>query len=483
MLSRRYLDSFFERFSIVRRRRTTSAPKLPAGVTLEHIRKIYLARLAYVAQRKNVPRSLVFCADETGMHLAPAPSTTLDEKGAKNVEVAFADDKRQITGMLGVTLDGHVMPAQLIFEGKTARSAPATNKYPAHISTTVSPNHWANEQTTLEFVDVVVAYKQRVIDKEGLLETTPAMLVWDVFYTHRLPSVLQRLKENNIFVVFVPANTTAHFQLCDVSINKPWKSSVVNSFVQYMADVFADSSVVEGDADVIDMALYKLKTSAPALREKTMDFVHTAIQDIEHRDYIINGARRIGLDTIWDKAWEPVWQALEASGQLWKSFSRHDIVVREGRVQDVAAYAASAEERAEQEDEVANEVTLADEHQRIGDGDGGDSDDGDDGADDESNVAPLAPFTLAGLALVVPAGAAPALLPQFLPPPAPTGAAAASAVADAAKAAAKAAKPAAKRKCTVCGATSHRADNNAFPACYAANKKNAAAKKAAATQR
>lgn len=148
VFSRKYLDAFFKRYSIVRRRRTTSAPKLPAGVTLEHIRKIFLARIANVVQRKNVPPALVFCADETGMHLTPAPNTTLDIKGAVNVEVGFADDKRQITGMLAVTLDGHFMPAQLIFEGKTARSAPTTNKYPAQISTTVSSNHWANEQTT-----------------------------------------------------------------------------------------------------------------------------------------------------------------------------------------------------------------------------------------------------------------------------------------------------------------------------------------------
>ena len=109
---------------------------------------------------------------------------------------------------------------------------------------------------------------------------------------------------------------------------------------------------------------------------------------------------------------------------------------------------------------------------------GGDDNDGDNDDDDDDGV-PMAPFTLTGLALVAQAGAGPALLPQFLAPPAPTGAAAASAAADAAKAAAKAAKPAAKRKCTVCGATGHRADNNAFPACYAAN---AAAKKAAAAQ-
>jgi hypothetical protein len=442
---------------------------------------IFLARLAFVVQRKNVPRPLVFCADETGMHLAPAPGTTLEEKGAKNVEVAFADDKRQITAMIAVDLDKNVLPVQLIFEGKTIRSAPAANKYPAHISTTVSPSHWATEQTTLEFADMIIAYKQRIIDTQGFMESTPAVLVWDVFYTHRLPSVLKRLKENNVFVVFVPANTTGFLQLCDVAVNKPWKASITNSFVQYMADVFAEDGAheAEGDVDGTVMDRFKAKTALPVLREKTMDFVYAAIKYVESRSIIANGAKRIGLDTIWDKTWEPVWKSLEAADQLWTSFSRNDIVVREGRVQDVAAYAVTDEVRAEQEAEAADEVTLAHEHVSVDKAGTSETDKGDEESGEDDTELQVTPFTLEGLALVPPVGAGPALLPQFLPPPPLTGAAAASATVAAATAAAKAAKPAVQHKCAVCGAVGHRADNQAFPPCYAANKKTVAAKKAA----
>ena len=103
-------------------------------------------------------------------------------------------------------------------------------------------------------------------------------------------------------------------------------------------------------------------------------------------------------------------------------------------------------------------------------------------ADDNSPEMQLVPFTFEGLALEMPTGFGPALLPQFLAPAALTGAAVASAAADAAAKAAKVAKPAAQRKCTICGVAGHRADNQAFPACYAANKKSAAAKKAASEQ-
>ena len=54
-----------------------------------------------------------------------------------------------------------------------------------------------------------------------------------MFYAHCLPAVLKRLKENNILVAFVPANTPGFLQLCDVAVNKPWKSLLTNSFIQY----------------------------------------------------------------------------------------------------------------------------------------------------------------------------------------------------------------------------------------------------------
>ena len=134
----------------------------------------------------------------------------------------------------------------------------------------------------------------------------------------------------------------------------------MRAFVEFGIEDAAESKGKStSNTDALCSDLLKQMTSASTLREKAMDFVHTAVELISRREYIANGARRIGLDTIWGKAWEPIWQELEARGQLWKSFSRNDIVVRGGRVQDVAAYAATDEVRAEQEEAVADEVTGA----------------------------------------------------------------------------------------------------------------------------
>jgi hypothetical protein len=192
-----------------------------------------------------------------------------------------ADDKRQITAMIAVTLTGEMLPVQLIFQGKTARVEPDASKHVGHITTTHSANHWANVDTTMEFLRQVAAYRNNVIDKEGLLATTPALLIWDVFYTHREPEVMEFCRRNNIHLLFVPANCTSFLQLCDVAVNKSWKSSLANSFVRFLADVFQNAEVNPGDDAAINIEAFQRLTSVAAVRELTVESVRVAIEVIK----------------------------------------------------------------------------------------------------------------------------------------------------------------------------------------------------------
>jgi hypothetical protein len=83
-----YLRNFFKAHAIVTRRASTSAPKLAEDP--EKMRTIFLCRIAFIAQKKNVAPSLIFYADESGVFLMPNKATTLDFKGIKNVPVAFS---------------------------------------------------------------------------------------------------------------------------------------------------------------------------------------------------------------------------------------------------------------------------------------------------------------------------------------------------------------------------------------------------------
>ena len=70
----------------------------------------------------------------------------------------------------------------------------------------------------------------------GLPEDSKTLLLWDVFRAHRTEPVLEKLKTENIEVVFIPANCTSELQPLDLSVNKPLKYHLKTKFTQWYAD-------------------------------------------------------------------------------------------------------------------------------------------------------------------------------------------------------------------------------------------------------
>ena len=70
----------------------------------------------------------------------------MEKRGSCRVELKGIDDKRQITAVLCGSLTGVFVPPQIIYNGKTSRCHPTI----ADWNVTQSPNHWRNENTTLE---------------------------------------------------------------------------------------------------------------------------------------------------------------------------------------------------------------------------------------------------------------------------------------------------------------------------------------------
>ena len=59
-------------------------------------------------------------------NFVPTDNITMDEKGKKNIARKGGSDKRGITVILSETLSSELLPFQLIYKGKTARSLPQT---------------------------------------------------------------------------------------------------------------------------------------------------------------------------------------------------------------------------------------------------------------------------------------------------------------------------------------------------------------------
>ena len=56
------------------------------------------------------------------------------------------------------------------------------------------------------------------------------MLVWDCFSAHLVDSVKRRTKAHNTDMVVIPGGLTSVLQPLDVSLNKPMKSKIRDSY-------------------------------------------------------------------------------------------------------------------------------------------------------------------------------------------------------------------------------------------------------------
>ena len=77
-----------------------------------------------------IPEDLIINFDQTGLNYVPVTSWTMEEAGARRVEVVAKDDKQQFTAVFAESLSGNFLLPQLMYEGKTERCHPQF-KFPA----------------------------------------------------------------------------------------------------------------------------------------------------------------------------------------------------------------------------------------------------------------------------------------------------------------------------------------------------------------
>ncbi len=124
----------------------------------ESYKKQFLFEIQTIVEMEEIPPSLIINWDHTGLNYIPVSKWTMAEEGSKRVEIIGLDDKRQITAVFGSTMAGDFLPPQLIYTGKTWKCLP-TVKFEDSWHVTCTPNHWANEQTTRDYImKILVPY-------------------------------------------------------------------------------------------------------------------------------------------------------------------------------------------------------------------------------------------------------------------------------------------------------------------------------------
>ena len=197
-ITKDWAKSLLFRIGYVKRQVSTCAKLLLEDFDERKEQFLYDAKI--LVNYEEIPDSLVINWDHTGIKYIPVSSWTMEREGRKRVEILGIDNKRQITAVFAATKAGNFLPIQVIYKGKT------TTK---HKIASYTENHWANEETTKQYVyRILLPYVNTKQEELGLPSSYPALVVYDCFKGQCTNDVLQILKENHIDTLLIPASCT-----------------------------------------------------------------------------------------------------------------------------------------------------------------------------------------------------------------------------------------------------------------------------------
>ena len=130
---------------------------------------------------EEIPPKLILNWDQSGLNVVPSSLWSMEQRGAKRVELAGLNDKCQITAVFCGTLSGDFLSVQLVYQGKTERCHPRYLFSKAwHI--TQSPNYWSTEETMKDYItEIIIPYVKAVRENSGLDDDYPALAIIDNF--------------------------------------------------------------------------------------------------------------------------------------------------------------------------------------------------------------------------------------------------------------------------------------------------------------
>lgn len=271
-----------------RRKSTQAAQKLPSNWEDQCERAAI--RRAYLIKEEDIVAALIVNSDQTQVLYAPGDKVTWTEKGAKQVPVLGAEEKRAFTALISVACDGTFLPLQAIYSGKTPRSCPSLNS-PNHtdlinagciLQESGTTTYWSNINTMKNFVNKILA-PYFDAQKAALKLPTSQKSLWiiDVWTVHRSKEFRAWMKTTHPFIIldYVPGGCTSVAQPCDVGIQRPFKHSIKRS---YHEDVVSNilAQLNEGNEST------NIDTRLAVLRNASTRWLWNAFQTLNNRELV-----------------------------------------------------------------------------------------------------------------------------------------------------------------------------------------------------
>ena len=217
---------------------TTSRPVISRSLWVE-ARSQFLYEITNEVIQHNIPDELIINVDQTPSKFVATDNITMAAKGDKHISRARATDKRAITVTLCESLDGCMLPFQLIYTRKTERSLPNVT-FPDGFCLAFNEKHWSNETICL-IKDVLVPHIEKVKEEKALPESQKSLLVWDAFKAQSTPNVMDTLSSFGIETVMVPKNMTHLLQPLDLTTNASFKKFEKRAFSDYFTSCIMEA--------------------------------------------------------------------------------------------------------------------------------------------------------------------------------------------------------------------------------------------------
>ena len=303
-LTKAWAKGLLGRMGYVKRRGTTSKSKNLVE-NFEELKASFLEQVSTTVIMDEIPPELILNWDQTGLNLIPSSSWTMEQRGARRVEITGLNDKRMITAVFCGTLCGDFLPLQLVYQGKTERCHPKYN-FPEDWHITHSPNHWSTEETMKDYLNhVLFPYIDRIRASYDLGDDYPALAIFDNFKGQITKDVLHLLENHNVHSVRLPANCTDRLQPMDISVNKAAKDFIRQKFNEWYSEKVAEQ--LGDNTDVEQQLIEPVNLTGVVLKTvgaKWLVQMHEYLQD--NPGLIVNGFRKAGIQEAVDSTNETV---------------------------------------------------------------------------------------------------------------------------------------------------------------------------------
>lgn len=220
---------------IVNRRATRVSQHIPE--ILQPLIERFLSDITRLNSTYQYSADMVVNVDQTALYHGMSRSRTLERRGARTVRVLEnpAASVRS-TAVLAVSLSGEKLNPLIVFKGRPQGSISRNillNRInlPATIEYSVQENAWADERVMIEWIEK--CFSPYLVDK-----SRRSLLILDTYKAHMTARFVSAVSALNCDIIYIPGGLTPILQPLDISVNKPIKDYIRDSYSRWARNVF-----------------------------------------------------------------------------------------------------------------------------------------------------------------------------------------------------------------------------------------------------